>query len=175
MAGGAREMNVKFPSAKSLEKYNPAALLLDKHKKLKLADAQQTQLTGLRLQIFERNATLLARYDSVQRDFHMPQASQRRGEEPSPAADSTRRTAMREMRELRQLADSLQDRRRADVRDVLTALADDTQRKQAAEYLDKQDIEFSKEFPAPPQQRGQGDSTSMGGRGRGRGGARPPV
>jgi hypothetical protein len=185
MSGGmervGRAQNMKFPSAKALQDYNPASLLLDKHKKLKLTDAQQEQMKALRFMIFERNATLLARYDSLQRDYKPPQLGGGalgggdfgggmggrggargggRGEggeggqgRQDPAADSTRREAMRQMMQLRQLADSLEDRRRTDVRDVLSALSDDAQKKKAAEFLDKQDIEFAKEFPAPPQQR----------------------
>ena len=59
------------------------------------------------------------------------------------------------MMQLRQLADSLEERRRADVRDVLNALTSDSQKKQAAKYLDKQDVEFSKEFPSLPAPRGE--------------------
>jgi hypothetical protein len=163
--GSSRQPNLKFPSAKTLQEYNPAALLLDKHKKLKLTDAQQEHLKALRLQIFERNANLLARYDSVQREYQPPQATapragggfggggRGRGGPPEPAADSIRREAMRPMIRLRQLADSLEERRRTDVRDVLGVLTDAAQRKRAAEYLDKQDIEFSKQFPALPQPR----------------------
>jgi hypothetical protein len=171
-----REQNMKFPSAKSLEKYNPADLVIDKHKKLNLADSQQEQFKGLRQQIFERNATLMTRYDSLQRDFRPPQFSPQRGGESSPAVDSTRRVAMVQMRQLRMLVDSLLDHRRADVHDVLSALTDEAQRKKAAEYLDKQDIDFAKEFPQPPAQRNNGDdSTGRGGYGGGRGGRRPPA
>ena len=192
--GAARTSNFKFPSAKSLEKYNPAELVLDKHGKLKLDDAQQAQFKALRLQIFERNATLLARYDSLQRDFKPPQfdaggpggvmggrGGGRQGGEDDrgqsdPAADSTRRAAMVGMIQLRQLVDSLLERRRTDVHDVLSALTDETQRKKAAEFLDKQDIDFAKEFPAPPAQRGDRGAGGEGGQGgMGRGGRRPPA
>jgi hypothetical protein len=210
MGGGmervGRAQNMKFPSAKALQDYNPASLLLEKHKKLKLTDAQQEQMKALRLMIFERNATLLARYDSMQREYKPPQLDGgalgggsgggfgggvggrggarggtrgqggEGGQAQDPVADSTRRSAMREMMQLRQLADSLEDRRRTDVREVLSSLSDDAQKKKAAEFLDKQDIEFAKEFPAPPQQRGQrgpGDEGDPNGSGGGRG--RPPV
>ena len=213
MGGGmervGREQNMKFPSAKSLQDYNPASLLLDKHNKLKLTDAQQEQMKALRFVIFERNASLLARYDSLQRDYKPPQFNAgagglgggsgggfggrggargggrgeggrgeggQGGQAQDPVADSTRRSAMRQMMQLRQLADSLEDRRRTDVREVLTALSDEAQKKKAAEFLDKQDIEFAKEFPAPPQQRGQrgpGGEGDPNGAGGGRG--RPPA
>ena len=192
MGGGmervGRAQNMKFPSAKTLQDYNPASLLLNKHKKLKLTDAQQEQMKALRLAIFERNASLMARYDSLQRDYKPPQLGggalgggdfgggfggrgggrggargggrgegDQGGQAQDPVADSTRRVAMRQMMQLRQLADSLEDRRRTDVREVLSALSDDAQKKKAAELLDKQDIEFAKEFPALPQQRGGRD------------------
>ena len=174
MGGGARAVDMKFPSAKTLEKYNPAALMLDKHKKLSLADSQQALLKDFRLQIFERNAPLLARYDSLQRDFKPPRFDPRSAEGGSPALDSTRRAAGQQMFRLRQLVDSLQDRRRVDVETVLRALTDETQRKKAAEFLDKQDVEFTKEFPAPPRQREGQNPAGEGGLGGARGGRRPP-
>lgn len=176
MERGGREQSMKFPSAKTLEKYNPAELVLDKHKKLKLADAQLGQLKDLRLRIFERNASLLAQYDSLQRDFRPPKLEPRGSGEATPAVDSTRRAAMLQLRQMRLLVDSLQDRRRADVRDVLLLLADDGQRKSAAELLDKQDIKFADEFPAPPVPRAPGSDGGQGGAGEGRrGGRRPPA
>jgi hypothetical protein len=176
--GGARAAALKFPAAKTLEKYNPAALMLDKHKKLSLDDAQQENLKALQQQIFERNATIMARYDSLQRDFRPPRMDQRNGDASSPAADSTRRVAMMQMRQLRLLVDSLQDRRRTDVQEVLKALSDEAQRKKAAEFLDKQDEDFSKEFPQQLLQRGNrgepGEPGEPGQGGMGRGGRRPP-
>lgn len=167
---------MKFPAAKALEKYNPAALMLDKHKKLSLADSQQARFRVLEQQIFERNATILARYDSLQKDFRPPRMVARNGDANSPAADSTRRIAMTAMRQLRLLVDSLQDRRRTDVQEVLRALSDEAQRKTAAEFLDKQDVDFSKEFPEPPVQRGdRGAPGEPGQGGTGRGGRRPPA
>ena len=179
MTRGARTSNMKYPTAKSLEAFNPADALLDKHKKLKLTDMQQDQLKGLRQQIFERNAPMLASYDALQRDFR-PHAFDPRGErEQSPASDSVRRTEMMQARQLRLLVDSLMDRRRADVHDVLSVMADESQRKQAAELLDKQDVKFDKEFPSPPAQRAEGgpagDGSQRGPGGEGRSGRRPPA
>lgn len=173
--GGMRAQSMKFPTAKLLEKYNPADLMLDKHKKLKLTDAQQESFKTLRSQIFERNAPLMARYDSLQRTFTPPTFEPRSSGEPSPTADSTRRAAVQQMMQLRLLVDSLQDRRRADVQQVLGALTDDAQRTKAVDYLDKQDIEFSKEFPRPAMLRGEpGMGGEDGPRGE-RGGRRPPA
>ena len=207
MQPGARAQNMKFPSAKTLQKYNPADLLLDEHKKLKLTDDQQTQLKTIRQQIYERNAAILARYDSAQKNFTPPQmggpsgfgggfgggfVGGRRGGEGggrmggdegegggqrptrTAAQDSALRASMEQMRTLRLLVDSLQERRRADVRDAITVLADDAQKKKAAEYLDKQDIKFSEEFPQLPERRERGQNggppDQYGGRGQ-----RPPT
>ena len=178
--GGAPEAGLKFPSAKTVRKYNPATLLLDKHRKLKLTRAQETQLKDLRKQIVERNATLLARYDSLQRNFHPPSMNARQGGRgggqggnpdaaSNPAADSTRRLAMLQMRKLRTVADSLLARRRTDVREVTGVLSDDTQRIRAADFLVEQDAKFSNKFPAAPLPRDNGGARPP------RGGARPPV
>lgn len=172
--GGSRAPSMKFPAAKSLEKYNPAALVADNHKKLSLADSQVASFRQLGQRIFERNAALLARYDSLQKGFRPPRIDATGGGASEPAADSTRRVAMIQMRQLRTLVDSLQDRRRADVQEVLGALSDEAQRKKAAELLDKQDVDFSKEFPAPPVQRGD-RSGEAGPDGTGRGRRRPPT
>ena len=175
--GGSRAPNMKFPAAKALEKYNPAALMLDKHKKLSLADSQVALFRQMEQRIFERNATLLTRYDSLQKDFRPPRFDASGGSAGDPTADSTRRAAMMQMRQLRTLVDSLQDRRRTDVQEVLGALSDEGQRKQAAEFLDKQDVEFSKEFPAALMQRGNrgGEGAPGNPGGMGRGGRRPPA
>ena len=171
--GGFRQPDMKFPTAKTLEKYNPAVLMLDKHKKLSLADSQVALFKGMKLQFFERNAAILARYDSVQRNFRPPRVAARNEGASDPAADSTRRGAMIQMRRLRQLGDSLQDRRRRDVQEVLGTLSDETQRMKAAKFFDKQDVDFSKEFPAPSPARGEGGPEGTGGMGRG--GRRPPA
>ena len=178
--GGAREPKLKFPSAKTVEKYNPAALLLDKRKKLSLTDAQVAQLKDLRQRIFERNAPVLAQYDSLQKTFRPPRMTERRKAAPGgapdtasdPAADSTRRLAMLQMRQLRALGDSLLARRRTDVRDVTGVLSDDTQRIRANDFLVEQDADFSDEFPAPFVPRA--DDGARPQRGGGRGGRRPP-
>ncbi|MHB8838469.1 MAG: Spy/CpxP family protein refolding chaperone, partial [Gemmatimonadaceae bacterium] len=164
MARGTRATSIKYPSAKTVQKYNPAELLLEKHKKLKLTDGQQAQLKDLRLQIFDRSADLLARYDSVQREFKPPQ----------PGADGAQQGAFQQMRELNRMVDSLQQNRRAAVQQVLAVLTDENQRKKAAELLDKQDIKFTKEFPALSAPRGTrepGGDASSGEFGR----RRPPA
>ena len=170
---GAREAKLKFPAAKAVEKYNPAALLLDKRKKLSLTDAQVAQLKDLRQRIFERNAPLLARYDSLQRDFRPPRVNPRpaggQDAKRDPVADSTLRLALLQMRQLRTLADSLLARRRTDVRDVMQVLSDDTQRIRATDFLVEQDADFSDEFPAAVMRRDDAGDRSP------RGSRRPPA
>lgn len=144
---GAERPNMKYPAVKKLKKYNPAALVIGKRKKLALTSAQVVQLKELRQRIVDRNATLLVRYDSLQRDYRPPQMNARPGRTRQPGNDSTLRLAMGQMRQLRTLADSLLERRRTDVRDVMQLLIDDTQRIRAGGYLDEQDMDFSDEFP----------------------------
>ena len=64
----------KFATAKELEKFNAADALLTDQRKLKLSDSQVTQLTSLRASLYEKNADLLVRYDSVRRNFKPPAA-----------------------------------------------------------------------------------------------------
>ncbi len=172
MGGGSRQPEIKFPAAKSLEKHNPATLVLDKRKKLALSDSQATAFKAIQMRIFERNGSLLVRYDSLQRDFRMPKMDMRDEAANDSSAQNARRASMMQMRQLLVLVDSLQDRRRADVREVLEALPDDAQRKKAASFLDEQDVEFNNEFPQARAQggaRGGERGDERGGRG-GRGG-----
>ncbi|MBI1808899.1 MAG: hypothetical protein HYR75_03305, partial [Gemmatimonadetes bacterium] len=177
--GGGREQTIKFPPAKDLEKFNPAALLLDKHKKISLADSQTAPLRAIQQRIYERNAPMLARYDSTQKLYKAPDMrgdgsafgrSPRGGMSVQPrdtsenrGADSTRTAAFQQMRFLRTLLDSLQERRRTDVREVLEFFTDEKQQKKAAELLDDQDMAFNDALPQFPQaSRGRRD----GGEGR---------
>jgi hypothetical protein len=72
-----REQEIKFPSASDLQKLNPAALIVDKRKKVSLDDGQVTALTAIRSKIYERNADVLARYDSIRKDYKPPKAQDR--------------------------------------------------------------------------------------------------
>jgi hypothetical protein len=161
--GGMMERSApKFPVAKDIEKLNPASLLLDKKKKVALSDSQVTAMKALELKIFERNGALLAKYDSVRKDFKPPTQSSDRNERP----DSTQRGAMVQMRTMRDLIIQLADRRRDDVADALALVSED-KRKDAAKLLDDQDKAFGDLIPNMGGAGGEG----RGGRG-GRGG--PP-
>jgi hypothetical protein len=147
--GGREADPPKFPEAKDLQNYNPASLLIDKKKKLSLADSQVAALKALESKIFERNAALLVRYDSL-RSAYRPPARNTGRDAPAPGADSTRTVAMTQMREMRALLDSVSDRRRVDVHDALDLIADEKAKKKAAEFVDDQDKKFNDLIPQLP-------------------------
>jgi hypothetical protein len=142
MGGEGSRAAPKFPVAKDLEKLNPAALLVDKHKKLSLTDSQVASLKSLELKIYERNGTLMARYDSLRKEYRPPSG------QPSTAADDKAQAdAMVQMRMMRGILDSLIERRRTDVQESL-GLVPEEHKRQAAEFLDKQDKEFLEQIPS---------------------------
>ena len=157
----AREEEVKFPSASDLQKLNPAALIVDKRKKVSLDDGQVTAMTAIRSKIYERNANVLARYDSIRKDYKPPKAQDRDRTGSTPETDSVRVASLNQMRTLRQLLDTLSARRTADVRDVLDFLTDDKQHRAAVELLNEQDRDFTDKLPR---------NAGAGGGRRGRGG-----
>ena len=139
---GGNRSAPKFPVAKDLEKLNPAALLVDKRKKLSLTDSQVAPLKTLELKIYERNGALLAQYDSVRKDYRPPS-----GQATTAADDKAQADAIAQMRMMRSILDQLIDRRRADVQEALS-LVPEEQKKKAAEFLDKQDKEFLEQIPS---------------------------
>ena len=144
----------KFPEAKDLQNFNPASLLIDKKKKLSLADSQVASLKTVEGKIYERNAALLVQYDSVKQMYRPLDRDANTA--TGPAADSVRARAMTQMRFMRSLLDSLQDRRRADVQQALDQIADEKQKKKAAEYIDDQDKKFNDLMPQVPGGGGSG-------------------
>lgn len=139
----------KFPEAKDLQNFNPASLIIDKKKKLSLADSQVAALKGLETKIYERNAALLVRYDSLRSAYRPPSRDAGR-DAPAPSADSTRMVAMTQMRGMRTLLDSLAERRRVDVHETLDLIADEKTKKKAAEFVDDQDKKFNELIPQLP-------------------------
>jgi hypothetical protein len=144
--GGNMADAMKFPSASDLQKFNPAQLLVDKRKDLKLSDAQVDTLNALRGRIFERNGDLMARYDSLQREYKPPtfDGSRSRAQQ---GPDSAMQAAFAQAQQLRALADSLVARRAIDVADALAAMQTEDQRHHAAEFLQKQDNEMLDKLP----------------------------
>lgn len=158
--GVNREAPIKLPAASELQRFNPAALLIDKRRKVALADSQVTALIEIRNTINERNAPLLARYDSIRKDFSPPKPQDRDRVGSTPETDSVRTTALSQMRTLQSLLDSLSARRTADVGDVLAYLTDATQHRAAVKLLNEQDRDFSDKLPGLGQ-----DGSGRGGRG----------
>ena len=152
--GAARDETVKFPSAGDLQKFNPAALIVDKRKKVALDDSQVTALTAIRSRICERNAPVLARYDSIRKDFKPPKAQDRERTGSTPETDSVRVASLNQMRTLRELLDTLSARRTTDVREVLDYITDEKQHKAAVELLNDQDRNFTDKLPRLPEGRG---------------------
>ena len=134
----------KYATAAELQKYNPVVFLIDQRKKVPLSDSLVTVLRPLQLAIYERNADLLARYDSVQRLYKPENAN----DASSLKADSMRTRSLQQTLVMNAVLDSLMTRRQNDDLDALALIADDKQKKKAAELLDKQDADFAKLMPA---------------------------
>ena len=134
----------KYPAAVELQKFNPVVFLIDQRKKMSLSDSQVTFLRPLQSAIYERNADLLARYDSVQRIYKPENAN----DASNLKADSVRIRSLQQTLIMNSVLDSLMTRRQNDDLDALALIADDKQKKKAAELLDKQDADFARLMPA---------------------------
>jgi hypothetical protein len=148
----------KFATAKELERFNAADALLNDQRKLKLTEAQVTQLTSLRATLFERNSDLLVRYDSVRKNYNPPVAltdprgPASEGAMPSPAEMAVLREQMLLMMAV---ADQLMERRPDNVAACL-ALVDDSQKERATKVLTEQTEELRKQVPERPKGPGAG-------------------
>jgi hypothetical protein len=134
----------KYPAAAELQKYNPVVLLIDKRKKLALADSQVTALRALQGKIYERNGDLIASYDAIQKAYKPENA----GDASSLAADSNHTRALQQVHTMNDILDSLMARRQADDLEAIEMLPTDKQKKDAAKLLDGQDADFAKLMPA---------------------------
>jgi hypothetical protein len=152
MGSGGSRAAPKFPVAKDLEKLNPAALLIDKRKKLSLSDSQVASLKTLELKIYERNGDLMAQYDSVRKEY--------RPASGASADDKGQAEAIAQVKLMSSILDQLVERRHADVQESL-ALVPEEHKKTAAELLDKQDKDFLELIPS-----GGGAPSGEGRRGR---------
>jgi hypothetical protein len=141
----------KYPAAVELQKFNPVVFLIDQRKKISLSDSQVTLLRPLQSAIYERNADLIARYDSVQRIYKPENAN----DASSLKADSVRIRSLQQTLIMNSVLDSLMSRRQNDDLDALALIADDKQKKKAAELLDRQDSDFAKLMPAGPPRGGR--------------------
>jgi hypothetical protein len=143
MMGAGSRPDQKLATAKEIEKLNPAALLIDKRKKLSLTDSAVAALHTLEMKIYERNSDLLARYDSVRQTI-APAAKS--SDEPTAQQSADRQLGMQVMRKA---LEQLMDRRRADIGETLD-LVPENAKKKAAGLLDDQDEELGKLMPRGP-------------------------
>ncbi len=134
----------KYPGVGEIQKFNPVAMLIDQRKKMPLNDSTVALLVALRSVVYERNADLMARYDSVQRIYKPENAN----DASSLKADSVRTRSMQQTLIMNAALDSLMSRRQNDDLDALALITDDKQKKKAADLLDKQDADFAKLLPA---------------------------
>ena len=155
-AAGAGPSARNMPRSSDLVRMNPAALLIDKKKKLNLSDSLVKQLKAVQKTIDDRNAPIFAQYDSIHK-WTMPLAtstgpssSSRPGfndadkssvaAPPSPAEQAKMQSSMRD---LRKLVTDYRERRKTDVADVLAAVPD-AQKAAATELLTQQDADLDK-------------------------------
>ncbi|MDZ7631996.1 MAG: hypothetical protein U5K74_11800 [Gemmatimonadaceae bacterium] len=140
----------KFATTNELQSFNAAEALLKEGRKLKLTDEQTTQLTALRATLYERNADLMVRYDSVRRNYKIPKELENPnmsgGAMPSPEEMSALGVQMRFMVSI---AEQLMQRRPEQVAACL-ALVDDSQRDRARKLLDDQTDDLKKAVPQRP-------------------------
>ena len=126
----ATPAGARLATVRDIEDLNPAALLVDKRKKLALPDSAAEQLKALAKAVKERNKATLALYDSVRK---------RLTSTADPAGSDMQQSVMA----LRNLVVQLRDQRRKDADDALL-LVPDAAKPQAREMLKEQDDEFDR-------------------------------
>jgi hypothetical protein len=161
-SGSSSSAGAKSPSSRDLADLNPAALLVDKRKKVPLADSTVAQLKAVVKKINERNAQFFATYDSV-RKWTIPIASgtsstqssglhggasdaKITGATVSPAEQAKMQSSMRDLRGL--MAD-YRERRKTDLTDALSVVPE-AQKKAATDLLNQQDGDLDKLIGARP-------------------------
>ena len=148
----------KLATLKEIEALNPAQLLIDKRKKLSLADSQVAALKLLQGRIYERNADLLVSYDSIRKEIKIPDGPAGgggmgggRGGPPSGGggasmSDEEMAALKSRMQALMAVTKQLRARRQVDVAETLTLVGHD-QLKKANELLVSQTEEFDSLLP----------------------------
>jgi hypothetical protein len=142
-----------MPAAKEMEKGTPAAVLLDKKKKLALTDSQVAILSTLRKTTADSNARQYVAWDSVRAELLTAGKS--------PTVDPTAMQHWR--RSIQSMYEALRTRNEW-VRGEATKILTDDQRSKAKEYWDDQDDQDQK-WLRPRSRSGGG----------GGGGRRPPA
>jgi uncharacterized protein YdeI (BOF family) len=145
----------KSPTSGDLGDLNPAALLVDKKKKIPLADSTVAQLKAIQKKTSERNKQFFATYDSV-RKWTMPLSQNgatqgfglHGGVADAKIASTTVSPAEQakmesSMHDLRLMFDEFRERRKADIADAL-AVVPEAQKKAAADLLAQQDADVEK-------------------------------
>ena len=155
-AAGAGPSVRNMPSSRDLVRMNPAALLIDKRKKLVLADSLVKQLKAVQKTIDDRNAPLMAQYDSIHK-WTLPLSSSAAAASSTapgfrdadksmaaPAASPAEQAKMQSsMRDLRRLVMDFRERRKTDVAEAL-AVVPDAQKAAATDLLEHQDADLDK-------------------------------
>ncbi len=155
-SSGSGGSGMKSPSSRDLGDMNPAAFLIDKRKKLALADSTVNQLKTLQKTISDRYAAFNLSYDST-RKWTMPLSSSSSSAATaglhggsgdskltsvgaSPAEQAKMQSSVRDLRAM--MAD-YRGRRKADVADAL-AVIPEAQKKAATDMLIGQDSDVEK-------------------------------
>jgi hypothetical protein len=164
------------PTVGQLEDLNPAAMLVDKRKRVTLADSQVTQLKAIEKAIRDRNAPILAEYDSVRKEMRFPSSLPQGGEMGASMGSGARNNRNRasgassgtggggsspdqtpeaqaklraQMQSLGEIGLKLQERRAADLAEALAVLTPD-QLAKAQEFVTEQNEEFDRILPRAP-------------------------
>lgn len=155
-AAGAGPSARNMPRSSDLVRMNPAAILIDKRKKLALPDSVVKQLKVVQKTIDDRNAQVMVQYDSIHK-WTMPLTSSAAAASssapgfsdadrssgastPSPAEQAKMQSSMRD---LRKLVVDYRERRKTDVADAL-AVVPEAQKAAATDLLTQQDAELDK-------------------------------
>ena len=132
---------VRYPTVGDIEDHNPASLLVDKRKKLALADSTVAKLKALAATIKTRNAPTVAMYDSVRRKISAALALD--------ATDATPALKLQDEQNklgLRNLYAALRDQRAKDAEEAL-ALIPESSRKAATDLVADQGKDFDSMMP----------------------------
>jgi hypothetical protein len=157
MDGGMGQMGrnalPKFATTNEMQTFNAADALLKDAGKLKLTEAQVTALTSLRGALYERNADLMVRYDSVRRNFKIPKALESPNQSDGTMPSQQEMAALGEqMRFMVNIAEQIAARRPEQIAQCLAVL-DPSQHDRANKVLADQSDDLKKATPHLPTRR----------------------
>ena len=154
--GGGGGGGMKSPSSRDLSDMNPASMLMDKKKKLSLADSTVAALKAVQKKLNDRNAAFYSGYDSTRKwtvSLSSSSSSQAAAGLHGGATDSKLTSVgaspaemakmQSSMRDLRAMMSDFRERRKADVADAL-AVVPEALKKAAADMLNGQDADVEK-------------------------------